>query len=85
MAATADISSATTLEGQVFEVLREIQQAEDVWIAAGLALDPPENRRRRLTLTPNPSTGVLNFSGTIPITTTDSADGMTFAAQEYIT
>lgn len=84
MAATVTTANATTLEGQLLETARELKQAEDAWIAAGLALDPPVNRTRRMSLSVNPVAGTANISITLPVTESDSADGISFAATEYI-
>lgn len=84
MAAVVPTPTATHLEGQLMEVAREFKQAEDAWIQAGLALDPVENRNRRLTLNLNPVAGTATISVTLPITEVDSADGISFAATEYI-
>lgn len=85
MAAKADLdTTATSLEGQLLECAREIKQAEDAWIAAGLALDPPQTRARRMSLAINPTTGVATISATVPLTETDAADGVSYAADPYI-
>jgi len=84
MAATVATATATTLEGQMLETARELKQAEDAWIAAGLALDPPVNRTRRMSLAVNPVAGTATISVTLPVAETDSADGISFAATEYI-
>lgn len=83
MAATATLT-ATSLEGQVVETLREMQQAEDAWIAAGLALPTPVTRPRRVTATPNLVAGTITYSVTMPITTTDNANGYTIVAAPYL-
>mgnify|MGYP001793104415 CR=1 FL=1 len=85
MAAKADLDATTTsLEGQVFEAMRELKQAEDAWIAAGLALDPPETRTRRTTFNLNPVTGIATISVNMPISEADAADGVTYTANPYI-
>ena len=85
MAAKADLDTTTTsLEGQVFEALRELKQAEDAWIAAGLALDPPVTRTRRVTMAINPITGQSTLSVNMPIGESDSANGVSYAATPYI-
>lgn len=83
MATTATLT-ATSLEGQLVEVVREIQQAEDAYIAAGAALTPPVTRNRRVTVTPNLAAGTLTVSATIPITATDAANGYTIVAAPYL-
>ena len=85
MAAPAENIDATTLEGQVLETIRELQQAEDAWVAAGQTLDPPVNRQRRLSLSVNFNTKLATVSMTIPVTFDDSANGMEIDAVEYIT
>ena len=85
MAAKADLDTTTTsLEGQVFEAVRELKQAEDAWIEDGLAADPPVTRTRRTTFNVNPTTGQSTLSVNMPITETDSPNGVTFAADPYI-
>ena len=85
MAAKVDLDTTTTsLEGQVFEAMRELKQAEDAWIAAGLALDPPVTRARRVTFSVNPITGQATMSVNMPIGEADAANGVTYAANPYI-
>ena len=84
MAAPVTTPTATTLEGQMLETAREFKQAEDAWITAGQAADPVENRARRMNLTVNPTAGTATITVTLPITEADSADGVSFAAAEYI-
>ena len=85
MAAKVDLDTTpTSLEGQVFEAMRELKQAEDAWIAAGLALDPPETRTRRSTFSVNPITGLATISVNMPITEADAANGVTYTANPYI-
>ena len=83
MAATADLN-ATSLEGQAVEVLRELQQAEEAWIAAGAALVPPQQRTRRLTVSPNFVNGTLTYALTMPISVTDSPNGYTVTVNTYL-
>jgi hypothetical protein len=83
MAATA-VLAATSLEGQAVEVMREIQQAEDAWVAAGLALVPPVNRTRRLTVNPNFINGTMAYTLTMPVAITDAPDGYTLAVTPYL-
>lgn len=83
MAATATLT-ATSLEGQGVEVMREIQQAEDAWVAAGLALTPPVTRTRRLSVTPNFINGTISYTFTVPVTISDAADGYTVAVNPYL-
>lgn len=84
MAAPFDVSNATTGEGQVLEAVRELIQAEEVWIADGLAQDPQVFRQGRFTLSPNLQNGTINISGTLPISYADSADGLTITASTYL-
>ena len=85
MAAKVDLDTTpTSLEGQVMEAARELKQAEDAWIAAGLALDPPVTRTRRLTFGINPTTGVATVNLNLPISESDSANGVTYVANPYI-
>lgn len=84
MAATASLVAATSLEGQAVEVMREIQQAEDAWVAAGLALTPPVNRTRRLSVTPNFIGGTVSYTFTAPVTVTDAANGYTVSVAPYL-
>lgn len=84
MAATVTTPSATTLEGQMLELARELVQAEAAWVADGLALDPPVNRQRRFSVNNNPTTGTVTIQGSLPTTFSDNADGFAVVAQEYI-
>lgn len=85
MAAKVDLDTTpTSLEGQVFEALRELKQAEDAYIAAGLALDPPVNRARQTSFAVNPITGFATMSVTMPISESDAANGVSYAATPYI-
>lgn len=83
MASVATLT-ATSLEGQAVEVFREIQQAEDAWIAAGLALTPPVNRARRLSVTPNFVAGTISYTFTAPVTISDAPDGYTVEVSPYL-
>lgn len=83
MAAVA-VLTATSLEGQAVEILRELQQAEDAWIADGLAEVPAVNRTRRVNVTPNIVAGTLSYSLTMPITTADTANGYTLTVAPYL-
>lgn len=83
MAATV-VTTASTLEGQALEVIRELVQAEDAWVAAGLALETPETRQRRFTLTPNFTAGTISISGTLPIAFDDAVDGLVITASTYL-
>jgi hypothetical protein len=78
------VLAATSLEGQVVEALRELQQAEEAWIADGLAQVPPQQRARRLTVNPNFAAGTLAYSLTLPITIADAANGYTMTVNEYL-
>lgn len=85
MAAKVDLDTTpTSLEGQVFEAMRELKQAEDAWIAAGLAADPVVNRTRRASMTINPTAGTATFSVTLPVTEADAANGVGYAVDPYI-
>lgn len=84
MAATVTIATATSLEGQAAELLRELKQAEDAWVAAGQALTPTENRTRRLSITPNLTTGAIAYTLSLPAVVTDSPDGFSVEVTEYI-
>lgn len=84
MAAVATVSDATSLEGQVLSFCREIVQAEDAWIAAGLALTPPVQRTRRFTITPNLAAGTITISGSLPLNVADAANGMALSAGTYL-
>jgi len=83
MASTATLT-ATSLEGQAVEIMRELQQAEDAFIAAGLAETPPVQRARRLSVNPNITAGTITYNLTLPITTTDSANGYTITVSPYL-
>lgn len=78
------VLTATTLEGQALEILRELQQAEDAYIAAGQALTPPVQRARRLSVSPNITTGLITYNLTLPITTTDQPDGYSLTVTPYL-
>lgn len=84
MAATVSLATATSLEGQVFEALRELQQAEDAWVAEGLTLDPPQDRERRVTVSTNIVAGQITFDVTLPITATDSPNGYLLVVAPYM-
>ena len=85
MAAKVDLDTTpTSLEGQFVECAREMQQAEDAWIATGLAATPPVTRTRRVTVTPNLANGTLVISATLPITSSDAANGYTLAVTPHI-
>lgn len=84
MAAVVSTATATSLEGQAMEVLRELKQAEDAWIAAGLALDPPETRERRLSISTNLVNGSMSFDLTLPVALADSPNGYQITATPYI-
>ena len=75
-------TTASSLEGQLLELVREISQAEEVWVAAGVAAG--ENRQRRFTLTPNFTTGTVAISGSLPITFNDAVDGFLIQASPYL-
>jgi hypothetical protein len=83
MAATATLT-ATSLEGQSVEIMREIQQAEDAWVAAGLALVPPVTRTRRLNVNPNFINGTISYTLTVPVAITDAPDGYTLGVITYL-
>lgn len=83
MATTATLG-ATSLEGQLLEVCREMQQAEEAFVAAGQALTPPVQRQRRVTVTPNLSAGTVTIAATIPITSTDAPNGYSIVATPYL-
>jgi hypothetical protein len=84
MAATVSLASATSLEGQVFESLRELQQAEDAWVAEGLTLDPQQIRDRRVSVSTNIQNGTMTFDVTLPITASDSPNGYLLTVAPYI-
>lgn len=84
MANTIATASATTAEGQLLELVREIMQAEAVWVNDGLALTPPVQRARRVTLTPNVSAGTVSIAVTLPVTFADAANGFSMTATPYL-
>jgi hypothetical protein len=84
MAATVNLATATSLEGQVVEALRELKQAEDEWIAEGLTLDPPVDRESRVSVSANFTAETISFDVTIPVTFADSANGYTIAVDPYL-
>ncbi|WP_035990230.1 hypothetical protein [Leptolyngbya sp. KIOST-1] len=84
MADTVNLNTATSLEGQVVEALRELKQAEDEWIAEGLTLDPPVDRENRVTVSANFTASTISFDVTIPVEFADSANGYIITAAPYL-
>ncbi len=84
MADTVNLNTATSLEGQVVEALRELKQAEDAWIAEGLTLDPPVDREARVSVSANFTAETISFDVSIPVSFADSPNGYVITANPYI-
>lgn len=77
--AAAIVTIATTLEGQVLEVIGKLQLAEEVYNVAN-----PTTQVNRVSIAPNIDTGEISLSVSLPMVTTVVGSAITNTAATYI-
>lgn len=77
--ATAIVTTATTLEGQMLELATKGQLEEVEYNDAN-----PNNTVNRITISPNIEAGTVNISIDLPITITSSGNTLVVSAAPYL-
>lgn len=78
--AAAITTTATTLEGQLLEVAREIEELENAILEANQS-----ETNQRLTLAVDPATETVTISVALPVTVGGAGGALTFTAAAYLT